>query len=215
MRNHHAFYIEGRRDQNKQFLYNFLKNELDFNRFGNPDYIERDFETMLIDDARDIRQSLLSRPFGEKKVVVISANFIGREAQNSLLKNLEEPISGIYIFLLISNENDLLPTVRSRLIKIESNLSNSKSEYEERAILFLESEASDRLKLLTEFLSHESESKKSDLILFLNEVEKKLYEKGIKTNEKNLANLLSIKKYLYDKSPSIKMIGETISLIIR
>lgn len=215
MKNHHAFYIEGRRDQNKQFLYNFLKNELDFNRFGNPDYIERDFETMLIDDARDIRQSLLSRPFGEKKVVVISANFIGREAQNSLLKNLEEPISGIYIFLLISNKNDLLPTVRSRLIKIESNLSNSKSEYEERAILFLESEASDRLKLLTEFLSHESESKKSDLILFLNEVEKKLYEKGIKTNEKNLANLLSIKKYLYDKSPSIKMIGETISLIIR
>ncbi len=49
-----------------------------------------------------------------------------KEAQNSLLKVLEEPPEYVIIILIASNENKLLNTIRSRCIKI--NFNNLKKE---------------------------------------------------------------------------------------
>ncbi|MBR2460256.1 MAG: hypothetical protein IKB34_03395 [Clostridia bacterium] len=46
--------------------------------------------------------------------IVRDAHTLTAEAQNSLLKILEEPPKGVYIFLLCENASLLLPTVRSR-----------------------------------------------------------------------------------------------------
>ncbi|MBQ9117228.1 MAG: hypothetical protein IJY04_09410 [Clostridia bacterium] len=46
--------------------------------------------------------------------IVRDAHTMTVEAQNSLLKVLEEPPSGVYFFLLCENASLLLPTVRSR-----------------------------------------------------------------------------------------------------
>jgi DNA polymerase-3 subunit delta' len=69
-----------------------------------------------IDQVRDVVDRASYRPFeGRKRVVIIDqADRLVPEAQNALLKTLEEP-PGASVFILVSSRPDvLLPTVRSR-----------------------------------------------------------------------------------------------------
>ena len=50
------------------------------------------------------------------KFIVIKAEKFGDEAQNSLLKILEEPPRNMVFFIVASSKNLLLPTIRSRLM---------------------------------------------------------------------------------------------------
>lgn len=52
---------------------------------------------------------------GNRVVLIDGAEYLNSESGNALLKLLEEPPKGTYFFLLIENENAVLPTVYSRL----------------------------------------------------------------------------------------------------
>ena len=57
-----------------------------------------------------------------KKVFIINdSDKMTEEAQNSLLKTLEEPPEYIMIILITANENKLLNTIKSRCLKISFN----------------------------------------------------------------------------------------------
>lgn len=76
--------------------------------------------TIGIDQVKKLQMEMLFKPLNlEKQVGVISeAHNLTKEAQNALLKTLEEqPEQTIYI-LTVNNEKSLLPTIRSRCIKI-------------------------------------------------------------------------------------------------
>jgi DNA polymerase III delta prime subunit len=61
------------------------------------------------------RLSLGSRSKEEVRLVVIKeAELLGREAQNAMLKILEEPVAGVYFLIFGSSLDAVLPTVRSR-----------------------------------------------------------------------------------------------------
>jgi DNA polymerase-3 subunit delta' len=63
-------------------------------------------------------RSLIAAAFvasDREKFLIASAAGYGREAQNALLKLLEEPPKNITIYLLAANKSVFLPTVRSRL----------------------------------------------------------------------------------------------------
>ncbi|MEW6652064.1 MAG: hypothetical protein AB1394_01210 [Bacteroidota bacterium] len=47
-------------------------------------------------------------------IIILDADLMSDEAQNALLKNLEEPPQGIYFILLTSKKEQLLPTIASR-----------------------------------------------------------------------------------------------------
>jgi DNA polymerase III delta prime subunit len=180
---------------------------------ANPDVIELSVETLSVDDARKLKQQASTKPLGKEKIFILSCNFLGREAQNALLKVLEEPVADTYFFILVSSSEVLLPTVRSRVMII--SLGGKSSEGIIPAKKFLKESAEGRLKLLSTFLSHESESKKSDLIHFLNSIELELAEhKEKKEVQEGLKNLLMYKQYLFDQSPSIKMIAEFLALTL-
>lgn len=81
-------------------------------------------ETTGIDDVRSIQKLFkLSVPSNKKvvnRVVIIeNAETLRHEAQNALLKTLEEPPAKTLIILLCSNKDKLLSTVRSRVNEIE------------------------------------------------------------------------------------------------
>ena len=69
-----------------------------------------------IDAVRDAIQRLAYRPFEGKRRVVIAddAEAMVPEAQNAMLKTLEEPPLGSTFVLVSSRHDVLLPTVRSR-----------------------------------------------------------------------------------------------------
>jgi len=83
--------------------------------------IEKDKErkSIGISASREIKKFLQEKPLNKKKktVVILSAELMTPEAQNALLKILEEPPSYAEIFLLAKTENSLLDTVTSRCIK--------------------------------------------------------------------------------------------------
>lgn len=66
--------------------------------------------------VREIRESAFLKPqeLPVRIFVIRYAHLMTVEAQNALLKILEEPPAGVYFFLLCENSSLLLPTVRSR-----------------------------------------------------------------------------------------------------
>ena len=79
-----------------------------------PDTLEGSILT--VDVARRFGDEAMRRPLvGQRKVmVIVQAERMNIEAQNSLLKTFEEPVRGLSIILLADNPSQLLPTVRSR-----------------------------------------------------------------------------------------------------
>lgn len=73
-----------------------------------------------IDDVKNLQKKLYLKPFrGEKKAVIIKdAHLLTTEAQNALLKILEEPPDHTLIFLTSEKLDALLPTVLSRCTTI-------------------------------------------------------------------------------------------------
>lgn len=51
----------------------------------------------------------------EEKYIAIIAKIFNLEAQNALLKILEEPPSKVHFLIIALNKNSLLPTIRSRM----------------------------------------------------------------------------------------------------
>ncbi|MBP3502512.1 MAG: DNA polymerase III subunit delta' [Clostridia bacterium] len=98
------------------------KSCIEFDTKNNPDFflIEPDGNTIKIDQIRQMQKNILEKPInGSKKVYIIdNADTMTKEAQNCLLKTLEEPQAFIVIILIASNENNILATVKSRCTKM-------------------------------------------------------------------------------------------------
>ena len=73
---------------------------------------------VLVDDVRDgvVRQAAM-RPFESNRrvFVIVDADRMNEEAQNTLLKTLEEPASFAHLVLVSSAPGRLLPTILSRV----------------------------------------------------------------------------------------------------
>lgn len=71
-------------------------------------------EELRIANAKDIiNEAYISENQG--KTIVIIAKIFNTEAQNALLKIIEEPPNGVEFVILTTNKNALLPTIRSRM----------------------------------------------------------------------------------------------------
>ena len=79
-----------------------------------------------VDEARMLTDVVNRMPVaGDKKLVIAVAERIFHEAQNALLKAFEEPPEGTYLILIIPSEGTLLPTLRSRLLPLPGQVSES------------------------------------------------------------------------------------------
>ena len=87
--------------------------------------------SISIDAIREMQDSMTRAPlYGRKSVYVINhAEKMTPQAQNALLKTLEEPPEYVVLILICSNVNLLLDTVKSRLSRIDFSR-NTDSEIE-------------------------------------------------------------------------------------
>ena len=133
------------------------------------------FDDFLIDNARDVIHTAYI--YGDKSIFCIAKNF-RVEAQNAMLKLLEEPPEDTKIFIITNSKSGILATIRSRLpiidirekisppqpLRLELNLKNifefiksidkiSKDDAKEKliSIFFYYIEISDKLLLLDYF----------------------------------------------------------------
>lgn len=101
---------------------NTCKSCIEFDTNNNPDflYIEPDGNSVKIEQIRYIQRKIQEKPIiSNKKVYIINdADKMTTEAQNCLLKTLEEPPEYSTIILIGSNENMFLSTIKSRCMII-------------------------------------------------------------------------------------------------
>ena len=92
---------------------------------NNPDLLIIDEENGSIknEQIKKIVNDVFEKPIlSLKKVYIINnSENMTREAQNSLLKTLEEPPEHTIIILIVNNENLLLNTIKSRCLKMNFN----------------------------------------------------------------------------------------------
>ncbi len=101
---------------------NKCKSCIEISSSNNPDfiYIEPDDNKIKVDQIRTMQMKVAEKPIiSHKKVYIINdADKMTNEAQNCLLKTLEEPPDYITIILIGSNEENFLTTIKSRCTKI-------------------------------------------------------------------------------------------------
>lgn len=88
---------------------------------NNPDFelIESDGK-IKIEQIRMMQNKIAEKPIisGRKVYLIDNSDTMTQEAQNCLLKTLEEPPEYITIILIASNENKILNTIKSRCSKV-------------------------------------------------------------------------------------------------
>lgn len=98
------------------------KSCIEFNSNNNPDFvlIEPEQGKIKIETIREMQRKISEKPIiSSRKVYIIdNAETMTIEAQNCLLKTLEEPPEYVTIILITSNENNLLSTIKSRCTRI-------------------------------------------------------------------------------------------------
>ncbi|MCT4597104.1 MAG: DNA polymerase III subunit delta' [Vallitalea sp.] len=137
----HAYIIDGQKGMGKKLLANTFAKTLQcekkeitpcdtctscltFDSFNHPDivYVKPSKKTIGVDDIRDqINRDINIKPYHYpyKIYIINEANTMTEQAQNALLKTIEEPPSYAVIILLSSNSNMFLPTILSRCVLLK------------------------------------------------------------------------------------------------
>jgi DNA polymerase-3 subunit delta' len=83
-----------------------------------------DRATISVDTVREMRRQMYISPneLSKKYYIIDEADSMTLQAQNALLKNLEEPPSDAIMFLLCESSENLLETIRSRAPRLRMQL---------------------------------------------------------------------------------------------
>jgi DNA polymerase III delta prime subunit len=180
--------IIGKNKENREGKILELISDPKFSLKGNPDLlvIERvkNKKSIGIEEVREIGKFLKILPIShtQKIVLIREASTLTPEAQNSLLKNLEEPPEYARIILETESREKFLPTIVSRCQIIESEQT---SESDVVSINFWEMNLNDRF----EWAEKTSKLEKEDIIKILNLILLDI-KKSLEKPSKESVNLL-------------------------
>ena len=156
-----------------------------------PAHIFIDKTVLDIESARNLI-TWTHAPYDSEKIALVSFHTIGLEAQNSLLKILEEPRAGVRFILVTSNKSALIDTVLSRVHVMEMSDTDESTVLAE---IFLRTESQLRMKLpqIVKLLSMVDEEERKD-------------------KEKVKAFILSLATYLSNKKEDPRYILKTLQV---
>ena len=220
---HHAYAFIGG-DSLHDELVTFLKEAHSISAQANPDFFQKKYEVFTIDDARELKSIHETRPIhaSGKKIFVVVANGITVEAQNALLKLLEEPAEYAHFFLILPSAHLILPTVKSRLSFVttgthDGNRSSGNASASAAASAFIKTSASARIEIIKKLLEDIAKEKKTkqDAITFLDDIQNLIYiERGVVNGKATLEAIEIARTYMNDRAPSMKMLLEYVALNI-
>lgn len=194
---------------------------------GSSDAYTRVYESFGMGDAQELRTRAMLRAFGEEgRVFVLAMPSLTSEAQNALLKILEEPPEGTSFFFLLPAPETLLRTFLSRVQ--EFSLGEKDTAPLKDARLFLKSDTNERLEMVSAYLpkkksddDEESEASKRDVagaLQFLGALEEALYKTGdIEKDASVRAGVRALyraRAYATDKGSLLKALLEQVAFLV-
>ena len=218
----HAYVVGGHREDARVFIDSFLKQH-GVNTEKGPDYTISEHVILTIDHVRALREWQNLSSVGKQKVYVLYTTFITAEAENALLKTLEEPVSDTHIILAMPKPEMLLPTLLSRVQVLipENNTHGGVKKVED----FLKMTVGERLEFVKKMVEksddeYASAEVREKAVTFFDDLEnyfagklKMNSEIGKKEAEK-IESILKLKKYLYVPASSVRSLMETVALTI-
>ncbi|HBB43841.1 MAG: polymerase III subunit gamma and tau protein [Parcubacteria group bacterium GW2011_GWA1_44_13] len=217
---HHAHVIVGAYDTVSPALVSALARHLNIETKGNPDLMERFYETLGIDEARELKDAQTRAGFdGARKIFVIGAESFTHQAQNALLKTFEEPTAGTHFFIILPRAEMLLPTLRSRVLVVSGNIANT-DDSKELAEKFLDATLEGRF-VIAKKMAEKKAGETVDREQFrgmLDHIERILYTRTAGKRDDATANIFreifQAKTYLSNPGSSPKMLLEHIALVL-
>lgn len=217
---HHAHIIEGAYDAVAPELVIALAKNLNIEAKGNPDLMNRFYETLGIDEARELKDAQTRAGFdGARKIFIIGAESFTHQAQNALLKTFEEPTLGTHFFIILPRKEMLLPTLLSRVLVVSGNRAVT-DEAKESAEKFLDATLEGRF-VIAKKMAEKKPGEVVDRELFrrmLDHIERILYTRTVGKRDDATANIFreifQAKTYLSNPGSSPKMLLEHIAIIL-
>lgn len=115
---HHSFLLVA---EKSEALFCLKKYFMPEDGSGNPDFRIYEPDFLSIDLAREVASFEAESPLGTgNKIIVISAGIFPANAQNTLLKSLEEPSGKTKFFVVAEETENFLPTFVSRFFIISA-----------------------------------------------------------------------------------------------
>jgi len=216
---HHAYVICSETKEGIAVAHKHIEKHLGLVVHANPDVVTLEFGLLSVNDAREVAIIAAQAPIGgNKKAIVIAATRVYHEAQNALLKIFEEPPKGLTLFLILSTQGGLLPTLRSRVQILGSE--NPVTEISEDTVAFLRESKEKRSTLIKKLSTGKDDVERREnrekVIGILNGIERVAYQKGVRGGETVvlLSDIAELRTHLYDRAAPVRMILEHLSLTI-
>ncbi len=211
----HAYVCSGNIENNKKTILRFLEEEMDYSVHANPNLYIHQYQSMGISDARDItdQQQKTAMGTGNRKIFIICFSSITVEAQNALLKTIEEPTPDTLIFLLTDAVENLLSTILSRAQLLSGETID---EYKDLVQEFIGENFIGREKIYKQFLSDTKKNipaNKSGATQFISEILTHISQQYSWNNKTEIyRDIEQMQNYIMNRSSSLKYIFEFISL---
>ncbi len=208
---HHAYLIYGFHDGGMVVLDGLMegnKSDLRIHRV----------DSCTIDDVRMVRNMAYQTPLGDSHAwVILSAGTLHEEAQQALLKVLEEPGQGVIVSVIVPPGTTILPTILSRVLVLRAAQDESVSPIDGKK--FLSANPKDRLAMIDTFLKSldDDVAGKTQALVFLDTLERLLFTEGKKLSPEKqaaLSDIANMRGFLTGKSASIRYILEFLALAV-
>lgn len=176
---------------------------------GNPDAYVRIYKQFGVEEARALRSRASLKAFSDRRIFILAAADINREAQNALLKTFEEESGGALFVLIVPSPQTLLPTLRSRAQVLTLDRGTPRETLIDIA-QFLSASPQKRLDLLKPLLEKDNDDKRDlgAILSFLAHLERKLAK-----NPEGLHVVYRARKYITDRGALVKPLLEQVALL--
>jgi DNA polymerase III delta prime subunit len=180
---------------------------------NDPDIYVREYAQFKIADARELRERAELRSMdGRGRVFIVTSATFFPDAQNALLKTLEEPRAGATFFFIVPSPLSLLPTLRSRMQTLTVAPSGTASS----ARGFLAASVEERLELLKPLYTHDEDEERDvrGATELLQSIEaalaKRLADPAVRDG---MRAVYRARRYLSDKGALLKPLLEQVALL--
>lgn len=194
---------------------NILKEEIIEHEFRHTDLLVIEMVSANVEDVSMISSFNSRRALGKNKVMIVSAQSITVQAQNALLKIIEEPSPNTFFFFIVPSKSQILPTLMSRFREISLDLelehSNNPALNPEN---FLKKPVATRLEIIKEILVFLEKEKitRGQISEFISEVVAMRHK--TKLSKASLKTIVSVEHFMRDTASSMKLCLEYLALAV-
>ena len=180
---HHAYIVFG-----------YMPNELGVEQSEGVFVVETE-KNLSIDEVRELQQYAFQSSDVHERKIVLCASGVSHQAQNALLKVMEEVGDGTYFFLCLPQGTDVLGTLLSRCYVVHRSTIDSELPHQsEHFTTFINASAKERLAVLDAIWDMGEGVRHSAILQLLQDIEQYIHQSIQSGGEKEREQIMRYRR---------------------